>query len=85
MICYLCRQLGHVRWDCLKIQGSQDFGTAQSQLAVEQESIQFIPPHSSMDQRNQFSLEVLYKHLRQYRWARGAIVWVEVRYRTHRP
>ena len=26
-------------------QGSQDFGTAQSQLVVEQESIRFIPPH----------------------------------------
>ena len=35
-------------------QGSQDFGTAQSQLAVEQESIRFIPPHPSTGQRNQF-------------------------------
>ena len=43
-----------MRRDCPQRQGSQDFGTAQSQLAVEQESIQFIPPHSSMGQRNQF-------------------------------
>ena len=35
-------------------QGFQDFGTAQSQLAVEQESIKFIPPHPSTGQRNQF-------------------------------
>ena len=35
-------------------QESQDFGTAQSQLAVEQESIRFIPPHPSTGQRNQF-------------------------------
>ena len=35
-------------------QGSQDFGTMQSQLAVEQENIQFIPPHPSTGQRNQF-------------------------------
>ena len=35
VICYFCRQLGHVRWDCPQRQGSQDFGTAQSQLAVE--------------------------------------------------
>ena len=35
-------------------QRSQDFGIAQSQLAVEQESIQFIPPHPSTSQRNQF-------------------------------
>ena len=54
MICYFCRQPRHVRRDCPKRQGSQDFGTAQSQLAVEHESIQFIPPHPSMGQRNQF-------------------------------
>ena len=35
-------------------QGSQGFRTVQSQLAVEQESIQFIPPHPSTGQRNQF-------------------------------
>ena len=35
-------------------QGSQDFGTMQSQLAIGQESIQFIPPHPSTGQRNQF-------------------------------
>ena len=35
-------------------QVSQDFRTMQSQLAVGQESIQFIPPHSSTGQRNQF-------------------------------
>ena len=35
-------------------QGSQDFGTMHSQLAVGQESIQFIPPHPSTGQRNQF-------------------------------
>ena len=38
----------------LQKQGSQDFGTMQSQLAVGQESIQFIPPHPSTGQRNQF-------------------------------
>ena len=54
MICYFCRQPGHVKQDCPQRQGSQDFWTAQSQLAVEQESIQFIPPHPSMGQRNQF-------------------------------
>ena len=43
-----------MRGDCPQRQGSQDFGTAQSQLVVGQESIQFIPPHPSTGQRNQF-------------------------------
>ena len=47
-------RIGHVRRDCPQRQGSQEFGTAQSQLAVEQESIQFIPPHPNTGQRNQF-------------------------------
>ena len=40
--------------DCPQRQGSQDFGTTQSQLAVGQERVQFIPPHPNMGQRNQF-------------------------------
>ena len=39
---------------CPQRQGSQDFWTAQSQLAVEHESIWFIPPHPSTGQRNLF-------------------------------
>ena len=56
MVCYHCQQPGHVRRDCPQRQGSQDFGTAQSQLAGEQESKQFIPLHPSTGQRNQFQL-----------------------------
>ena len=56
MVCYHCQQPGHVRRDCPQRQGSQDFGTAQSQLAGEQESKQFIPPYPSTGQRNQFQL-----------------------------
>ena len=53
-ICYFCRQPRHVRRDCPQRQGSQGIGTAQSQLAVEQERVQFIPPHPSTGKRNQF-------------------------------
>ena len=57
MVCYHCQQPGHVRRDCPQRQGSQGFGTAQSQLAGEQESKQFIPPHPSTGQGNQFQLQ----------------------------
>ena len=39
--------------DCPKRQGSQGFGTAQSQSAVGQEMTQFVPPPPSMGQRDQ--------------------------------
>ena len=47
-------RIGQVRRDFPQRQGSQDFGTMQSQLAIEKESIRFIPPHPSTGQRNQF-------------------------------
>ena len=53
-VCYFCRKPGHVRRDCPQRQRSQSIGTAQSQLDVEQERVQFIPPHPSTGQRNQF-------------------------------
>ena len=43
-----------MRRDCPLRQGSQGFGTTQSQSAVGQERIQYIPPHPSMGQRSQF-------------------------------
>ena len=52
VICYFCRQPGHVRRDCPQRQGSQGVGTAQSQLVVGHESVQFIPPHPSTGERN---------------------------------
>ena len=39
ILCYHCQQPGHMRRDCLRRQGSQDFGIAQSQLAIEQERV----------------------------------------------
>ena len=46
-----------MRRDCPKRQGSQGFGTAQSQSAVGQERTQFVPPPPSMDQGNQYPFQ----------------------------
>ena len=54
MVCYHCQQPEHMRRDCPQRQGSQDFGTTQSQLDIGQERVQFIPPHPNMGQRSQF-------------------------------
>ena len=54
MVCYHCQQPGHMRRDCPQRQGSQGFGTAQSQSAVGQERIQYIPPPPGTGQRSQF-------------------------------
>ena len=43
-----------MRRDCPQRQGSQGFGTAQSQSAVGQERTQFVPPPPSMCQRNKY-------------------------------
>ena len=52
MVCYHCQQPGHMRRDCLQRQGSQGFRTTQSQSAVGQERIQYIPPQLGIGQRS---------------------------------
>ena len=53
MVCYHCQQPGHMRRDCPKRQGSQGFGTSQSQSVAGQERIQYIPPQHGTGQRGQ--------------------------------
>ena len=53
MVCYHCQQPRHMRRDCPQRQGSQGFGTAQSQSVAGQERIQYVPPQHSTGQRSQ--------------------------------
>ena len=53
MVCYHCQQPGHMRRDCPGRQGSQGFGTAQTQSVAGQEMIQYVPPQHSTGQRGQ--------------------------------
>ena len=57
MVCYHCQQPGHMRRDCPQRQGSQGFGTTQSQSVAGQERIQYIPPPPGTGQRNQFQFQ----------------------------
>ena len=53
MVCYHCQQPGHMRRDYPRRQGSQGFGTSQSQSVAGQERIQYIPPQHGTGQRGQ--------------------------------
>ena len=53
MVCYHRQQPGHMRRDCPQRQGSQGFGTAQSQSVAGQERIQYVPPQHGTGQRSQ--------------------------------
>ena len=53
MVCYHCQQPRHIRRDCPQRQGSQGFGTAQSQSVAGQERIQYVPPQHGTGPRGQ--------------------------------
>ena len=53
MVCYHCQQPRHIRRDCPQRQGSQGFGTAQSQSVAGQERIQYVPPQHGTSPRSQ--------------------------------
>ena len=57
MLCFHCQQPRHMRRDCPQRQGSQGFGTAQSQSAIGQERTQFVPPPPSMGQGNRYQFQ----------------------------
>ena len=62
MVCYYYQQPEHMRRDCPRRQGSQGFGTAQSQLVAGQERIQYVPPQHGTGQRSQ-------SHFQGAKWA----------------
>ena len=53
MVCYHCQLPGHMRRDCPQRQGSQGFGTAQSQSIAGHERIQYFPPQHGTGQGSQ--------------------------------
>ena len=53
MVCYHCQQPGHMRRDWPQRQGSQGFGTSQSQSVAGQERIQYVPPQHGVGHRGQ--------------------------------
>ena len=84
MVCYHFQQPGHMRRDCPQIQGSQGFGTSQSQSVAGQERIQYVPPQRGTSQRGHSQFQGATWHLTFHRQAREARVWVEAEDEAHR-
>ena len=64
MVCYHCQQPGHIRRDCHQGQGSQGFGTSQSQSVAGQERIQYVPSQPGTGQ-SQFQGATRAPHISQ--------------------
>ena len=54
MTCFHCHQPRHVRRDCSQRQGSQGYGTPQSQSSMGQARTQFVPSHPNTGRRDQY-------------------------------
>ena len=84
MVCYHCQQPGHMRRDCPQRQGSQGFGTEQSQSVVGQERIRYIPPHHGTGQRSQSQFQGATRAPPISQAGPRARVWVEAEGEAHR-
>ena len=84
MVCYHCQKPGHMRRDCPQRQGSQGFGTSQSQSVAGQERIQYVPPQHGAATKASLSFRVLHGHPTFHRQAREARVWAKADDEAHR-
>ena len=62
MVFYHCQQPGHMRRDCPQRQGSQGFGTSQSQSIAGQERIQYIIHNTVQARGARLSFRELHRH-----------------------